>query len=199
VSGSAGRDPDAEARERGRESSTTSGADASRPRDTSEGRIPDATALSASARKVQDAIAALGFGNQVIELPIPVRTAADAAGAVGCEVAQIAKSVIFRGVTSGRPVLVVTSGAHRVDEAKVAALIGEAIGRADPDFVRASTGFAIGGIPPVGHATPPITLVDEHLLTLAELWAAAGHPNSLFRLTPDELVRMTGGRVARVS
>jgi prolyl-tRNA editing enzyme YbaK/EbsC (Cys-tRNA(Pro) deacylase) len=148
---------------------------------------------------VQDAIAALGFSNTVIELAIPVRTAADAAREVGCEVAQIAKSVIFRGAESGRPVLVVTSGAHRVDEARVAALIGEAIGRADPDFVRASTGFAIGGIPPLGHATPPITLVDEHLLTLAELWAAAGHPNTLFRLTPDELVRMTGGRVARVS
>lgn len=161
--------------------------------------MSDANVLSASARKVQDAIEALGFRNQVIELPVPVRTAADAARAVSCDVAQIVKSLIFRGVTSGRPVLVLTSGANRVDESKVAQLIGESIGRADPDFVRTSTGYAIGGIPPVGHATAPITLADEHLLTLGELWAAAGHPNSLFRVTPDELIRMTGARVACVS
>lgn len=155
--------------------------------------------LSASARKVQDAIAALGFANTVLELPIPVRTAADAARAVGCEVAQIAKSVIFRAAKSGRPVLVITSGANRVDEARVAELLGEPIGRANPDFVREATGFAIGGIPPIGHAIPPVTLVDRDLLALAELWAAAGHPNSLFRVTPDELVRMSGGRVERVA
>jgi prolyl-tRNA editing enzyme YbaK/EbsC (Cys-tRNA(Pro) deacylase) len=99
-----------------------------------------APSLSASARKVQDEIARLGFANQVFELAIPVRTAADAAKSVGCEVAQIAKSLIFRAATSGRPVLVITSGAHRVDVARVAELLGEPIGRADPDFVRTSTG-----------------------------------------------------------
>jgi prolyl-tRNA editing enzyme YbaK/EbsC (Cys-tRNA(Pro) deacylase) len=146
------------------------------------------------ARRVQEAIRALGFANQVIELPVPVRTAADAANAVGCEVAHIAKSLIFRAA-SGRGVLVITSGKNRVDEAKVAALLGEPIHKADPDFVRAATGYAIGGVPPLGHATELVTFIDEDLLALQFLWAAAGHPNSLF----DELLRMAGGRVARVT
>ena len=95
--------------------------------------------------------------------------------------------------------LVLTSGSNRVDESKIAALLGEPIGRADAAFVREATGFAIGGVPPIGHARPMETFIDEDLLDLAELWAAAGHPNSLFRLTPDELRRMSGGRVARVA
>ena len=155
--------------------------------------------LSASAQRVQDVIRALGFSNAVFELDVPVRTAADAARAVGCDVARICKSLIFQARDSERPVLVITSGANRVDEARIAALLGEPIGRAAPDFVRAATGFAIGGIPPIGHARPPVTFIDRHLLELDELWAAAGHPNALFRLTPDELVRMTGGQVAAVT
>jgi prolyl-tRNA editing enzyme YbaK/EbsC (Cys-tRNA(Pro) deacylase) len=112
---------------------------------------------------------------------------------------QIAKSLVFRLRDSRRPLLVVTSGANRVDEAKVAAVVGEPLERADADFVRAETGFAIGGVAPVGHAKPVVTLIDEHLLRFEEIWAAAGHPNTVFRLTPDDLVTMTGGRVIVVA
>ena len=158
-----------------------------------------AGALSASSRKVQDALQALGFANEVIELGSPVRTAADAARAVGWEVGHIVKSLVFRAEPSGRGVLVLTSGANRVDEARLAGLMGERVVKADPVFVREQTGFAIGGVPPVGHALPLPTLVDEDLTRHREIWAAAGHPRSLFRLTPDELLRMTGGRVAKVA
>jgi prolyl-tRNA editing enzyme YbaK/EbsC (Cys-tRNA(Pro) deacylase) len=156
-------------------------------------------ALSTSAQRVQDELKRLGFTNTVFELAVPVRTAADAAREAGCEVAQIVKSLVFRGESSGRGVLVLTSGAHRVDEARVAALLGEPLGRADAAFVRDHTGFAIGGVPPIDHTRAMETFIDEELLRSTELWAAAGHPNSLFRLTPDELQRMSGGRVARVA
>lgn len=159
---------------------------------------PEVRPLSGSARKVQDAIRARGFEYEVFELAVPVRTSADAAREVGCEVAQIAKSIIFRA-GDGRGVLVITSGANRVNEAAVSALIGQPIGRATPDFVREVTGYAIGGIPPLGHATELITLVDEDLLKLADVWAAAGHPNALFRLDPGELPRLSGGRVEKVT
>src|SRR5436190_13906186 len=125
--------------------------------DSTQGSAPP---LSASAQKVQEAIRARGLDLTVIELAVPVRTAADAAREVGCEVAQIAKSIIFRAA-SGRGVLVITSGSNRVNEARVTELIGEDIGRASPDFVREVTGFAIGGVPPIGHATEMITLIDE--------------------------------------
>ncbi len=154
--------------------------------------------LEPSARKVQDALAAAGFPNEVVELPDSTRTAAEAARAVGCEVGQIVKSLVFRAA-SGRAVLVVASGANRVDEAKVAAELGEAIGRADAAFVREETGFAIGGVPPIGHAKKLATLVDEALLGFETIWAAAGHPHAVFRLTPRELVAMTRGTVARVA
>lgn len=159
---------------------------------------PDGRPLSDAAQRVQDALAAQGFANRVRELHEPVRTAQAAADAVGCTVGQIVKSLVFRGVTSGKGVLVVASGANRVDTAKLAALLGEDVAMGDPRFVRATTGFAIGGIPPLGHAQPLDVLIDSHLLALESLWAAAGHPNSLFPLTPDELCRMTGGRVAEV-
>ena len=154
--------------------------------------------LSASAQKVQDAIRAGGFAYDVFELAVPVRTSADAAREVGCEVAQIAKSIVFRAA-DGRGVLVITSGANRVSEDAVTALIGQPIGRANPDFVREVTGYAIGGIPPLGHATELITLIDEDLLKLGDVWAAAGHPNALFRLEPAELPKLSGGRVAKVA
>lgn len=156
-------------------------------------------ALSEAAQRVQDALAAKGFANRVLELEVPVKTAQAAADAVGCTVGQIVKSLVFRGTTSGRGVLVVASGANRIDTAKLAALLGEDVAMGDPKFVRAATGFAIGGIPPLGHAEPLDVIVDRHLLALDSLWAAAGHPNSLFPLTPDELCRMTGGRVADVT
>ncbi len=123
---------------------------------------------------------------------------AEAAAAIRCEVDQIAKSLVFRARVSGRPVLVIASGANRVDEKAVAALIGEKIGRADAEFVRAATGFAIGGVPPVGHDTPPVILIDRDFFALDEIWAAAGTPNAVFRLTPRDLVTLTGGRVAEI-
>lgn len=155
--------------------------------------------LSEAAQRVQDALRAAGFGNTVQELEVPVRTAAAAAEAVGCRPEQIVKSLVFKRAASGEPLLVVASGRHRVSEARLAALAGEPLAMGDPGFVREVTGFAIGGIPPLGHARAIETIVDAHLLTLDTLWAAAGHPNSLFPLTPDELVRMTRGRVAEVA
>jgi prolyl-tRNA editing enzyme YbaK/EbsC (Cys-tRNA(Pro) deacylase) len=155
--------------------------------------------LKPSAQKVQDALRTAGFANEVVELPGSARTAAEAAAAVGCEVGQIVKSLLYQAMPSGRPELVAASGSHRIDEQAVAAVVGEAIGRASPDFVREQTGFAIGGVPPIGHVQPPVTVVDEALLAYERIWAAAGHPHAVFALTPDELVRMTGGTVARVA
>jgi prolyl-tRNA editing enzyme YbaK/EbsC (Cys-tRNA(Pro) deacylase) len=149
-------------------------------------------AVAASALKVQ---AVLGDRFKVLEFDASTRTSEEAAAAIGCTVAQIAKSLVFRSA-SGRPVLVIASGVNRVDEKKVGALIGEKIGRADPEFVREQTGFAIGGVPPVGHRTQPVALIDEALTALDEIWAAAGTPNAVFRLTPADLVALTGGTVA---
>jgi prolyl-tRNA editing enzyme YbaK/EbsC (Cys-tRNA(Pro) deacylase) len=154
--------------------------------------------LKPSAQKVQDALRAAGFENVVVELPDSARTAAEAAAAVGCGIGQIVKSLLFEAQPSGRAVLVAASGSHRVDERAVAALVGERIGRASADFVREQTGFAIGGVPPIGHAHPVVAVVDEELLRHERIWAAAGHPHAVFSLTPAELVRMTGGTVARV-
>jgi prolyl-tRNA editing enzyme YbaK/EbsC (Cys-tRNA(Pro) deacylase) len=153
-------------------------------------------AASPSALKVQ---ATLGEKFQVLEFVATTRTAADAAAAIGCEVAQIAKSLIFRGGTSGRAVLIIASGVDRVDEKKAAAAVGEPIARADADFVRDATGFAIGGVPPIGHKTAPIVLIEESLMRFAEIWAAAGTPNAVFRLTPPDLVELTGGRTVAVA
>lgn len=166
---------------------------------------PDGRPLSEAAQRVQDALVALdaeAFANRVLELHEPVKTAQAAADAVGCTVGQIVKSLVFRtgsDAASGRALLVLASGANRVDTGKLAALVGEDVVMGDPKFVRATTGFAIGGIPPLGHATALEVVIDAHLLAHATLWAAAGHPNSLFPLTPDELRRMTDGRVADVT
>jgi len=154
--------------------------------------------LGPSVQRVQDALAAAGGGHTIVALSQSARTSADAARAVGCRVDQIAKSLVFRAEKTQRAVLVIASGANRVDEMKVTALLAEPIGRADADFVRARTGFAIGGVAPIAHAEPLAILIDEDLLQWPEIWAAAGHPNAVFRLTPDDLVRMTGGRVASV-
>ena len=154
---------------------------------------------SPTVRRVQAALQALGLGHEIVDLGLSARTAADAAGAVGCRVDQIAKSLVFRLRESGRALLVVTSGTHRVNEARVAAHVSEPHDPADADIVRAETGFAIGGVAPVGHVKPVVTLIDEHLLTFEEIWAAAGHPNTVFRLRPADLVTMTGGRVATVA
>lgn len=156
------------------------------------------TTLSPSAARVQALLDGIGLGHHVVEHEGSTRTSEDAAAAVGCEVAQIAKSLIFRTKETGRPVLVVASGANRVDEKAVGRLIGEKIERADPEFVRESTGFAIGGVSPIGHAVPPLVLIDDDLMRLETIWAAAGTPNAVFRLTPADLVSMTGGRVETV-
>ncbi len=155
--------------------------------------------LKLSAQRVQDALSARGLQIQVVELAATARSAAEAAAAVGCQVGQIAKSLVFRGRTSGRGVLVVASGANRVDLAKVEAIVGEALDKADAEFVRAETGFAIGGIPPLAHDRPLVTVIDEDLLRFETIWAAAGHPNAVFPATPAQLVAMTGGRVARTA
>jgi prolyl-tRNA editing enzyme YbaK/EbsC (Cys-tRNA(Pro) deacylase) len=151
-------------------------------------------ATAPSALRVQ---AVLGEGFRVLEFSASTRTAAEAAEAIGCTVAQIAKSILFRAA-SGRPVLVVACGTNRVDEKKVAALLGEKIGRADAEFVREATGFAIGGVPPVGHATVPVVLLDRDLEAFETIWAAAGTPNAVFRLTPADLARLTGAAFADV-
>lgn len=151
--------------------------------------------LKGGALRVRDALAALGRDFQVRAFPEGTRTAEDAAAAIGCSVAQIAKSLVFRGGESGRPVLIIASGSNRVDERKAAALLGESVERADAAFVRERTGFAIGGVPPLAHAEPPLTLIDEDLLAHGEIWAAAGTPNAVFSLTPDDLVAITEGRV----
>jgi prolyl-tRNA editing enzyme YbaK/EbsC (Cys-tRNA(Pro) deacylase) len=154
--------------------------------------------LSSSAQKVQDALKALGFAQQVIELPQATRSAAAAAQAVGCEVGQIVKSLILKSKRTKRPILVAASGSNRVSEKKIAELVSEAVEMADADFVRQQTGFAIGGVPPLGHLKRLEAFVDEDLLQYGEIWAAAGNPNAVFRLTPADLVQMTGGRVVAI-
>jgi prolyl-tRNA editing enzyme YbaK/EbsC (Cys-tRNA(Pro) deacylase) len=155
-------------------------------------------ALSASAKKVQETLKGLGMNCQVVELPGSTRTAADAASAVGCRVEQIAKSIIFRGKTSGRPVMVIASGSNRVNEKKLRDLISEPVKKADADFVRLHTGFAIGGVPPVGHVNPIEIYIDEDLMSCAEIWAAAGTPHAVFKLTPQELTAMTKGKTVAI-
>ncbi len=154
--------------------------------------------LSPSAQRVQDALTAIGVKIQVIELPASTRTSAEAAEAVGCQVGQIAKSLIFKKQVSEQPVLVIASGANRVSEARLAALIGEPVEKADADFVKVHTGFAIGGVPPVGHHKKLQTFIDEDLLEYQEIWAAAGTPHAIFRLTPRELIALSGGQVTTV-
>jgi len=155
--------------------------------------------LSSSALKVQQALNAIGMQLDVIALPDSTRTSQEAAQALGCQVGQIAKSIIFQAITSHRPILVIASGSNRVNEKVIAELIGEAIGKADEDFVRKRTGFVIGGVPPLGHSECLETFIDQDLLQYREIWAAAGTPHAVFRLTPDDLMRMTGGLIIKVA
>lgn len=161
--------------------------------------MTDPEAISSSARRVQDALAAAGIAARVMELPQSTRTAGEAAEALGCRVEQIAKSLVFRRADDGRPVLVIASGKNRVDEALVGEHLGTGIAMADADFVRRATGFAIGGVPPLGHESPIETLIDRDLLAYETIWAAGGTPRALFPLTPQELVTATGGEVVAVS
>jgi prolyl-tRNA editing enzyme YbaK/EbsC (Cys-tRNA(Pro) deacylase) len=156
------------------------------------------TSLPKSAQKVQDALDAFALSLTVILMPDSTRTAQEAADALHCTIAQIAKSLIFRGAETGRPILIIASGANRVNEKAVGRLIGEKLARADADYVQERTGFAIGGIPPLGHSTPIDTYIDEDLLQFDEIWAAAGTPHAVFALTPEILKTITGGEVISV-
>jgi len=154
--------------------------------------------LSPSAQKIQDQLNSLGYDYTVIEHAESTRTAQEAADRASCELGQIVKSLIFKGKESGKPILVLTSGANRVDEKRISEYAGEPIGRADADFVRAVTGFAIGGVPPIGHPQNMETYLDEDFLQYETIWAAAGTPNAIFELKTADLQKMTSGRVVRV-
>lgn len=157
-----------------------------------------APAWPAGVQRVAAALAAKGHAHAPVLLSDAARTAQQAADALGVAVGQIAKSIVFRRLADDAAVLVITSGDRRVDEAKVAALLGP-LGRADAAFVKAATGFAIGGVAPVGHVQPPVTLIDRELHRFALIWAAAGHPHGVFQLSPDDLARLTGAPVADVT
>lgn len=152
-------------------------------------------ATAPSALKVQ---AVLGPDFKVLEFEASTRTSQEAAAAIGCTVGEIAKALIFKSA-EGRAVLVIASGVNRVDEKKVQTLLGQRIGRADADFVRDRTGFAIGGVPPVGHASRPVVLIDRDLERFPYVWAAGGTPNAVFRIAPADLIRLTQGRVVDVA
>lgn len=156
-------------------------------------------AKETSSERFRRALVARGFGCELVELPESARTAPQAAAAVGCNVAQIAKSLVFRGRITGRPVLVIASGANRVNETMLAGLVAEPVEKADAEFTRRHTGFAIGGIPPTCHTERLQTFVDADLLQYPEIWAAAGTPHAVFRLSPDDLRKMTAGTVATIS
>ena len=154
--------------------------------------------LSSSAQKVQDVLEDFGLSLQVVELPASTRSAVDAADSIGCELGQIIKSIIFKGKRTHRAILVLASGKNRIDERVIEVLIKEPLGKANADFVRQATGFAIGGVPPVGHNHEIETYIDRDLLDYEMLWAAAGTPNAIFALTPEDLTRISPGRVVSI-
>jgi prolyl-tRNA editing enzyme YbaK/EbsC (Cys-tRNA(Pro) deacylase) len=153
--------------------------------------------MKASVQKVADALTHLGIRAQITEFPESTRTAEEAAAAVGCTVGQIVKSLVF--LADGRPILVLVSGVNRVDTGLLATVAGGQIARANADAVRVATGFSIGGVPPVGHATPLKTFLDCDLLQYERVWAAAGTPNAVFDITPEDLQRITGATVANIA
>lgn len=154
-----------------------------------------ASTLSSTASRFKQMLEDRGYFLDVVELPDSTRTAKEAAAAVGCSVPQIAKALIFRGGETGDAILAIVSGSNRADTDKLAALCGESIGKADADFVRAQTGFAIGGVPPTGHPEQLRTYIDDDLLAFDDVWAAAGTPRAVFRLPTDQIGEMTGGRI----
>jgi prolyl-tRNA editing enzyme YbaK/EbsC (Cys-tRNA(Pro) deacylase) len=153
--------------------------------------------LSAKARRFQAVLDQYAPGSRVVEFEKPSRTAQQAADAIGCELDQIVKSLLFRSEDDD-PVLVLTAGGNRVDEAAIGGRVGRKLGMADAAFVRQHTGYAIGGVPPFGHPEALETLVDEDLLAFNEVWAAAGTPNTVFPISPDRLLAITNGKKARV-
>lgn len=158
--------------------------------------------LPEGVQRVAAALTDLGHAHAPVMLDDAARTAQQAADALGVQLGQIAKSIIFKRKPDGAAVLVVASGDRRVDEHKVQALVcaeGQKLGRADAEFVKASTGYTIGGVSPVGHLNPPVTLIDTTLWRFDEVWAAAGHPHGVFKLLPDDLLRLTGAPRADVA
>ena len=152
----------------------------------------------AAVSRVREALRSAGLADTITVMREATHTARAAADALGCDVGEIAKSIIFRA-QDGRAVLVITSGRNRVDDKKVTQQIGQGIGKADADFVRAQTGFVIGGVAPVAHIAPPITLMDETLCDYSTIWPAAGHPNTMFSISPHDLARVTGAKVADIA
>jgi prolyl-tRNA editing enzyme YbaK/EbsC (Cys-tRNA(Pro) deacylase) len=157
------------------------------------------TELSPAARRVQEAIISAGLECRVVELPDSTRTAQEAADAIGCSVSQIVKSLVFRGRQSGKGIFVAASGSNRVNEKLLKEYAGEGVEKASPEFVRETTGFAIGGVAPIAHLQELESYIDQDLLGYSELWAAAGTPNAVFRLTPADLARLSSGRVVVIS
>ncbi|EPY07156.1 hypothetical protein PAALTS15_10189 [Paenibacillus alvei TS-15] len=155
--------------------------------------------LKNSAQIVQDKLAAMGLPNQVVELPDSTKTAQEAADSIGCDISQIAKSIIFRRKAADLPLLIVASGTNRVNERAISHLLNEKIGKADADFVREHTGYVIGGVPPFAHKESIETLIDEELMKYKVIWAAAGHPKAVFQLTPEQLVELTNGKVVCIT
>ena len=154
--------------------------------------------LSKSAQSVQDVLNSKHIQIKVVELPASTRTAEEAASAIGCTVSQIVKSLVFKTKSTNKPVLVLASGVNRVNEKLVSQAVGEVIAKADADFTREVTGFAIGGIPPVGHKQPIPTYIDEELMHHQEIWAAAGTPHAVFSLNPQQLILLTEGTLLSV-
>lgn len=149
--------------------------------------------------RVRAALNERGLAPEFVELEQTARSAEEAAAALGVRAGQIVKSIVFRGGETGGPVLVLAGGPNRVDEARISGLLGEPIEKADAAFVREKTGFAIGGVPPLGHAEAPAAFMDEDLLREDEVWSAAGHTHVVFGLAPEDLLRATGARLTRVS
>jgi len=155
--------------------------------------------ISPSMKRVQEALDRSGLSLAVVELPQSTRTAQEAADAVGCQLGQIVKSLVFRGTETETPYLVLVSGSNRADLELVGELVDEPVRMADADYVREQTGFGIGGVAPVGLQNPVRTIIDQDLLQYEGIWAAAGTPRSVFRLSPDNLLQITAGEVANIS
>lgn len=154
--------------------------------------------IISSVQKVQTALVDYGIDSKIVEFPASTRTAQEAANEIGCDIAEIVKSLIFCTQETHQPILVLTSGINRVNEKTIEQCIGEKIKKADADFVRQVTGFAIGGVPPFAHVQKIKTLIDKDLLQYERVWAAAGTPFTVFCLSPSELVTVTGGTVISV-
>ncbi len=154
--------------------------------------------LKDSARRIQQVLQQHNLDIKVVEFKDTTRSAQEAADTIGCEIGQIAKTLIFKGKDDQKPVCIIASGKNRVDEKKIERLIGQAIEKSDADFVLEHTGFAIGGVPPVGYTLDIEPLIDQDLMPYTEIWAAAGTPFSVFNITPDNLVRITGGRIVDI-